>query len=441
MNQSHPLSPVQQGMLFHYYTYRNRDYLEQMICEIYGALDIDLFRKSLQKLVEIHDSLRTIYTFNSKEEMRQIIVDAPPFHLEFRDFSKYVESEKHISRYAAFDAEKNLDLSTQTIRCYLFKISSCHYTFLCTYHHIIMDSWAILLFQENFCEIYYRLMTNTPASYFIYSYTLYLNWIEKQDTESARQYWKHYLLSCKNMRFLDIPLAIIRRYKTAIVCIDPENIKLIGDISSCNRVTLNSVIFACWAAYYLDHLNKKDMLIGCVTSGRMINLKHIDKIAGLFVNAVPVYINISKTVQELLLQVQKDILSSSGFSYISLSEIMGAGNLRPGHISSFVNFSIDAEKIETSYSEKLPFRVDKIRYNEQSNYDVYVDIYFSKTKFDIAIHYNVENHYFDEPTIKQKLTRIIHLFKSYPLHSINTIINDLITDESLDNSANFNFVE
>ena len=57
------LSPVQQGMYFHHLHRKNNNYLEQMVCDIIGDLDIHCFERTLSHLVKQFDSLRTLYQY------------------------------------------------------------------------------------------------------------------------------------------------------------------------------------------------------------------------------------------------------------------------------------------------------------------------------------------------------------------------------------------
>src|SRR5580693_737104 len=148
------VSPVQHGMYFHYMHNKNKDYQEQMICEIFGDLDIEIFERTLNKLIELFDSLRTVFIYDEKEGVQLIIQDRKIVNLDYTDISKISNPKRYIEQRILFESDKNFNLSKETCRNQLYKIGEKNFVFLCTYHHLIMDSWSILLFQETFCKFY-----------------------------------------------------------------------------------------------------------------------------------------------------------------------------------------------------------------------------------------------------------------------------------------------
>src|ERR1043166_5290902 len=82
-----PLSPVQQGMYFHHLHKKNRVYLQQMLCDIDGPLDVDFVAHSLDKLVEAHECLRTVFVHDDDEGPRQLVRPHRVRPLRIRDLS------------------------------------------------------------------------------------------------------------------------------------------------------------------------------------------------------------------------------------------------------------------------------------------------------------------------------------------------------------------
>ena len=57
----YPLSPMQQGMLFHsLYTPESGVYFEQLCFTLHGDLDIAAFERAWQSLIDRHQALRTV---------------------------------------------------------------------------------------------------------------------------------------------------------------------------------------------------------------------------------------------------------------------------------------------------------------------------------------------------------------------------------------------
>jgi|HubBroStandDraft_3_1064219.scaffolds.fasta_scaffold38155_2 iturin family lipopeptide synthetase C len=436
------VSPVQHGMYFHYMHNKNKDYQEQMICEIFGDLDIEIFERTLNKLIELFDSLRTVFIYDEKEGVQLIIQDRKIVNLDYTDISKISNPKRYIEQRILFESDKNFNLSKETCRNQLYKIGEKNFVFLCTYHHLIMDSWSILLFQETFCKFYLNeangILDNTSNRE--YSYKLYIDWINNQDHTKSVKYWETYLDDYAQLnRPYQFKVNQVLKRKKINIKFEKQIRNEIFSLADEFKTTVNSLFLAIWGIFILDKFQKSDILFGCVTSGRLIGLKNVDKIAGLFVNSIPVHVKRNSSLFNLTIKLQKDILLASKYSYLSLSEIMGSKRLTPGDVCSFLNFSIDAEEIKNKYSAILPFQVKNIRYNEQSNFDLYLDIYLNETSFDIQISYDLEKYFFDELQVKEKITQIFEFFKSNREILVSDVINRMVNNEELTKDASFNF--
>lgn len=436
-----PLSPVQQGMFFHYIHKKNRHYLEQMICDIIGEPDIDIVERSLNKLIEQYDALRTVFLHKGVESMRQVIIPHKTIRLDYRDLSNEAHSQQYIDQCIAMEADKHLELSKEAYRCKLFRVGKSRYVFLWTYHHLIMDSWTIRLLQDDFCKIYYHEKEGIPYSEAAsYSYQLYLDWIKAQDQEKAKTYWKDYLSNYSGAERSVLPVIdALKKKKTLEVPFEPGVRQLIDEISNQQRTTINSVVLAAWGAYVLDHFHENEIIFGVVTFGRMMGLKNVDKIAGLFVNSIPLYVKRDAPASELITRLQRDTFMAARYSYLSLSDIMACGNLRPADIRTFLNFSIDEEELNNNYSSKLPFQVKNIWYNEEANYDVYLDVYLKEDSFSIRIYYDMDSYFFDALQVRDRVTQILRSFAAQPQLPVKDVLNNLVINEALSNDASFNF--
>ena len=82
----YPLSPIQQGLLFHtlYDGSRSGTYVEQLSCTLEGDLNIRAFEQAWQKVIDSHPVLRTSFVWEGLEEPLQVVhqsARAPFVHL------------------------------------------------------------------------------------------------------------------------------------------------------------------------------------------------------------------------------------------------------------------------------------------------------------------------------------------------------------------------
>ena len=70
----YPLSPMQQGMLFHaLYAPGTGVYMWQVSCLLRGPLDLPSFRRALARLIQRHAILRTSFVWEGLEQPLQMV--------------------------------------------------------------------------------------------------------------------------------------------------------------------------------------------------------------------------------------------------------------------------------------------------------------------------------------------------------------------------------
>ena len=87
----YPLSPMQQGMLFHsLYAPDSGVYVEQLTCTLCGRLDAPAFARAWQRVMERHAILRTAFIGEGFKEPVQVVhrqVDLPLEQQNWRGLS------------------------------------------------------------------------------------------------------------------------------------------------------------------------------------------------------------------------------------------------------------------------------------------------------------------------------------------------------------------
>src|SRR5436309_3786026 len=71
----YPLSPTQEGMLFHslYDSPEAGVYVGQMSYEVAGDLDVEAFERAWQRVVDRHPALRTAFVWEGLDQPMQIV--------------------------------------------------------------------------------------------------------------------------------------------------------------------------------------------------------------------------------------------------------------------------------------------------------------------------------------------------------------------------------
>ncbi|MCB0749173.1 MAG: non-ribosomal peptide synthetase, partial [Ignavibacteriae bacterium] len=189
----YPLSPMQEGMLFHtIYTPNSDVYKEQFTCKIIGHIDIDALRNSWQKIMERHDILRTAFIWEDVEEPLQVVHQELEIPFSFEDISNQFENENIATDYAAKLHKERFDLtSAPLMKLTLIKLSDETHFLIWDHHHILFDGWGLPILMQEFMYIYSCLATGSTIDLLpTYPYKNYIAWLKNQDEENTKEFWQ-----------------------------------------------------------------------------------------------------------------------------------------------------------------------------------------------------------------------------------------------------------
>ena len=194
----YPLSPMQQGMLFHsLYAPESGVYFEQLSCTLRGELVLEAFRRAWQEVVNRQDVLRTSFVWKRIERMLQVVQKDVSIPIEVHDWRgmSSAEQEHRFKEYQAADRNRGFDLSKPPlIRLGLMQLSNDAWYLLWSHHHTLMDGWSMPLLLKEVMTYYEAFSKGAP----VYlppprQYRDYINWLQKQDQKAAEAYWRETL--------------------------------------------------------------------------------------------------------------------------------------------------------------------------------------------------------------------------------------------------------
>src|SRR5579864_4583599 len=196
----YPLSPMQEGMLFHTVEAPGAGYyIAQMDCVLRGELDVPNFRRAWQKVMDRHAVLRTAFPPLSKKS--QIVfrgVKVPLTVADWRDCSPAVQQNR-LKQLLDAQLQRGFDVSKAPLfALHLAQIDGRAWYFVCNFHHALLDGWsyAILLrevaiFYVAFCKAHELELPSPPK------FSQYIAWLQKQDVEAAKEFWQKRLEGVK----------------------------------------------------------------------------------------------------------------------------------------------------------------------------------------------------------------------------------------------------
>src|SRR5208283_4615824 len=149
-----PLTPVQQGLLFHARTARGSDdvYAVQLDFTVTGPLDQHRLRDAVHTVVTRHPNLAARFCEQFDEPVQIIPADpvAPWRYVELG--AGDLDADEQIQRVCAAERAAVCDLADQpAFRAVLIRTAEHRHRFVLTNHHIVFDGWSLpILLREIF---------------------------------------------------------------------------------------------------------------------------------------------------------------------------------------------------------------------------------------------------------------------------------------------------
>lgn len=355
------LTPMQQGMLFHTLYEEDSDaYIEQFCYDLEGELDADAFEKAWNEVVKRHGVLRTSFQYKGISKPVQIVNKSITLPWENLDWSNLntEEIESEFKKFIKADRAKSFSMeSAPLMRCTLIKLNDQLYKFIWSFHHILMDGWSYPVIQKEVFAFYEAFKMNTTAELSTpVSFKQFIVWLNSTDKESAERFWKNELKDFGS----PTPMIFNKNSKTKSSEKDADEIKDIeikfneeltsnlNNFVKINKLTLNSVIQGIWAFILSKYRNEKDVMFGGTVSGRNPLLNGIESMVGLFINTLPVRVNISddSKVLDWLKDLQLKQIERDQYSYSALVDIQEWSEIPRGtklfeNILVFENYPVD----------------------------------------------------------------------------------------------------
>ncbi|MGX5439995.1 amino acid adenylation domain-containing protein [Bacillus thuringiensis] len=376
----YPLANMQQGMLFHALEdQQSGAYFEQIVIDVKGVIDAKLFEESLNDIMKRHEILRTAIEYEITENPRNVILKDRKMDFRYNDIrhQKMDQQKESIKTYSEQDREKGFDFSKDSlIRLELIQTGEETYTIIWSNHHILFDGWGRGVILGELFHIYgnkragqhHHLEEPRP-------YSDYIKWLEEQTKEDGAHYWKHYLEGYQEQA--KIPSfkgdsASGYRNREKVIEFSNELTKKMMELANRNHVTLNTLLQSAWGILLAKYNHTDDVVFGSVVSGRDAKVAGIEKMVGLFINAIPTRIRMEgqQSFRDILKEVQEQAIESQAYNYMNLSDIQSLSELKRDlidHVMIFENYALDERMLEQEESE-IGFVFKDIKGNEQTNY-------------------------------------------------------------------------
>ena len=350
-----PLSPLQFGLLFHalYDTDTADGYTVQATLTLEGAVDAQRLRQAAQGLVVRHENLRVAFV-ETVDGPRQIVLpeaELPWAEVDLTMIADEAERAAELDRVVAADASTRFDLTQPPLlRFTLIRTGADTFKLLLSNHHVALDGWSTPLLVKELLTLYVTAgdMSVLPPAR---SYREFLAWLNDQDLDASKAAWAEALSGIDAPTRAVPTLADIESTETGQVEteLSHDTAAALTDLGRSIGVTANTAVQAAWALLLAMLTGRTDVVFGGTVSGRPPQLPGVEDMVGLFINTVPVRVelNPAETVTELLVRIQANQATMLDHQHIGLADIHQAVGLPElfDTLTVFESYPIDTDAL------------------------------------------------------------------------------------------------
>ncbi len=332
----YPATPMQAGLLFHAVSDGdNEAYLNQFRCKLIGPFDENAFEQAWQTAVQRHDILRTGFVQPEDGPALQVVYREARCPLHRADL-RALDSDAAgaaVDSYLRQDRDQGFVWrDAPLMRLALFQHSATEHTLVWTRHHVLMDGWCSALLIDEVLRFYAAYTQKQhPQPTPIKPYRNYIAWRLKQDLGAAGAYWRERLAGFTEASALPRRRGIAPRtgYGEQLVSFDAAATRRLQSAARAAGVTLNTLCQAAWALLLGRTCDRTDVVFGATVAGRPTEVDGVTDMLGLFINSLPLRLNLAETgtVQAWLQQIQQLSVADRRFEHLALSSIQQQSEL------------------------------------------------------------------------------------------------------------------
>ncbi len=308
--ETYPLAPLQEGMLFQNLVSIGTDVdIQQIICSIHEKLNVEAFQRAWERVVERHAIFRSKFEWEEITEPKQVVLPKVSFKGEFFDWKHLSprEQQENLEAFILKDRALGFNLGQAPLmRLAVFEFAAQEYKFVWTFHHILMDGRAFPLILEEVFTFYEAFIENrdieldTPRPY-----KDYIMWVGERDLARDEKFWRENLAGFTSSTPLPMGAATPAGVGTfgvgssvKIRLPKPLTSKL-RHLASDHGLSMNTLVEGAWALLLARYNGEEDIVYGTVRTCRRASIRGAESMIGLLMNTVPARVKIPKETKVL----------------------------------------------------------------------------------------------------------------------------------------------
>jgi amino acid adenylation domain-containing protein/non-ribosomal peptide synthase protein (TIGR01720 family) len=417
----YPLSPLQQGMLFHVLQEQGASlYFNQLACELRGSLDLSAFARAWRQVAEAHPILRTAVLWEGVDEPLQVVlrdVEPPLLQEDWRG----VPASEHEARFAEWleaDRRRSFELSSPPLcRLALLRTGDAAWRFVFSHHHLLLDGWSVPIVIRQVFALYEQLSRGlTPRMEQARPFGEYIAWLQGRSLEESERFWRRSLAGFSEPTDLGRGTASQEGAgagrATRQLHLSAASTEALNAFARQHGLTLNTVLQGAWALLLGHHAGTRDVVFGTTVSGRPPELPGVEGMVGLFINTLPVRVKLpsDEPLVPWLQRLQAWLLELRQHEHAPLVKVRRWSEVPAGtplfeSLVIFENYPVDA-----ALTAKLPsLEVREVRSLESDHHPWTL---ISSPGRELPLHLAYDGARFDAEHVERLLGQLRHLLES-----------------------------
>jgi amino acid adenylation domain-containing protein/non-ribosomal peptide synthase protein (TIGR01720 family) len=378
---AYPLTPLQQGMLYHVVTDADPGtYVNQSTFAVNGELDVGGFQAAWDDVIRRHDALRTSFVWDGVDRPLQIVHDRVALGWDIIDLRHLEgdERESRLQRMMQDDFDLGIDIAAAPLmRMQLARIDEDEWRWTWTCHHLIADAWSVQVILSELRELYARRTGATPAKDLV-DPPRFRDFVAARldDDDGTERHWRSRLAGFTEPHRLRVPGMPTEldddAFSSVTITIDRSTTADISTLARTHRVTMSSIASAAWAVVVSRWARTDDVVFGITSSGRDPSIREVAHGVGLYINTVPcrVQVDASRTVSQWLPLVHRSVMDTVRHDQTPLASIQRWSDVAPGE--PLFESIVVVENVPEEPDVDGSISIRAIEFTEHSNYPVAV---------------------------------------------------------------------
>ncbi|WP_426135211.1 amino acid adenylation domain-containing protein [Pseudomonas sp. PWP3-1b2] len=382
------LAPLQAGILYHHLATTEGDpYVLQVQFSFADQAAVDAFVHALHSVIERNDILRTAILWEGLDEPVQVVLRQAPLAIE-RIEAAGVDALAHLQQ--RFDPRHyRLDLSRASLMRLAYAEQQGRYVGILLLHHILLDHTALQVLVEEMSASLSGTSAQLPDAV---QYRNYVAQARLGVTQAQHEAFFSEMLGDIDEPTLAFGLQDVNGDGSGIVeahvPLEPALSHGLREQARQLGVSTASLVHLAWAQVLGQVSGQQDVVFGTVLLGRMQGGEGADRALGMFINTLPLRVNVGATgVQAGVRATHARLAQLLGHEHASLSlaqRCSGVSGSLP-LFSTLLNYRHSAPGEAPGDSPFAASGIEILSSEERSNYPLVLNVDDLGTGFSLTV--------------------------------------------------------